>query len=403
MINRPHYMNQILPFINTPFVKILTGVRRCGKSTILLLLIEELKNRGIPTKNIMHFNFDSLLNDAIKDYRDLYKTISSQLIKGEKLYLFLDEVQEVAEWERAVNSIMIDYDVDIYVTGSNSKMLSSEISTYLTGRYIRFNVYPLSFNEYLSFKSSYTDTTDIQNELTLYLKMGGFPAIHLRDYSQNEAYTVVNDIYNSTIYKDIVQHSGIRKVEQLERVVKFAFDNVGKTFSAKSISDYLKSQHRSIDIETVYNYLSLLENAFILYRCPRYDLRGKEILKTQEKYYISDPALKYSILGYHPTSVSAMLENIVYLELKRRSYDVYVAKSDNKEIDFIAINKNDKVYIQVCKEINDDTTRKREYENLVEIKDNYPKYVLRIDNFGPGNNEGIITMHIADFLMLAEL
>ncbi len=400
MINRPHYINQILPFIDTPFVKILTGVRRCGKSTILLLIIEELKSRKIPIDRIIHFNFDSILNDEIKDYRDLYKTISDRLKLGEKIYLFLDEIQEVAEWERAVNSIMIDYNVDIYVTGSNSRMLSSEISTYLTGRYIRINVYPLSFKEYLIFKSTYTQTADLKDELISYLKTGGFPAIHLRNYSQQEVYTVVKDIYNSTIFKDIVQRSSIRKVDLFERVVKFVFENVGKTFSAKSISDYLKSQHRSIDTETIYHYLLLLENAFIVYRCSRYDLRGKEILKTQEKYYLADPTLKYAVLGYYPTSVAAMLENIVYLELKRRGYDVYVARSDAKEIDFVAIFQNEKVYIQVCKEITDETTRAREYDNLIAIKDNYPKYILRTDDFGQGNYEGIKTMHIADFLML---
>jgi predicted AAA+ superfamily ATPase len=402
MINRPYYINQILPFVNTPFVKILTGVRRCGKSTILQLMVEELKKRDVSADRIIHFNFDSLQNDSIKDYRDLYKTISENLYTDEKIYLFLDEVQEVTEWERAVNSIMIDFNVDIYVTGSNSRMLSSEISTYLTGRYIRINVYPLSFKEYLSFKSTHSETSDLNNELISYLKLGGFPALHLREYSQNEAYTIVRDIYNSTIFKDIVQHSGIRKIELLERTVKFIFDNVGKRFSAKSISDYLKSQHRTLDTETVYQYLSLLENAFIIYRCQRYDLQGKEILKTQEKYYLADSALKYSILGYFPTSVAAMLENIVYLELKRRGFDVYTAKSDTKEIDFIAIQQNNKIYIQVCKEINNESTRIREYENLKSIHDNYPKYILRTDNLGTGNIEGIITMHIADFLMLDE-
>jgi len=400
MIPRPTYMKKILPFLDTPFVKILTGVRRCGKSTILLMLMEELKSRGVSENNIIYFSFDTMKYDDIKDPKILYETISAKIRANEKFYIFLDEIQEITGWERTVNSIMVDFGVDIYVTGSNSKTLSSEISTYLTGRYISIKIYPLSFAEYLNFKKSYTDIEILHNEFVKYLKLGGFPVVNLQKYSTNEAYTVVRDIYNSTIYKDIVQRSKIRKTELLERVVKFVFDNVGKTFSAKSVSDYLKNQKRTLDVETVYNYLSLLEKAFILYRCSRFDLRGKEILKTQEKFYLVDPTFKYSVLGYSPKSISAMLENIVYLELKRRGYDVFVGKTLNREIDFIAMQKNEKIYIQVCREISNKKTEKREYDNLLSIKDNYPKYLLRTDEFSEGNYEGIKTMHIADFLLL---
>ena len=316
-----------------------------------------------------------------------------------KTYLFLDEIQEVKSWEKVVNSLMTDYDVDIYVTGSNSRMMSSEISTYLTGRYIAFRIYPLSFSEYMIFRKEYAEVLDLHAELANYVRLGGFPAAHLQKYTPDEVYTIVKDIYNSTIFTDIVRRNQIRKVDQLERIVKFAFDNVGRTFSAASISKYLKSENRSIDNETVYNYLSKLENAYILYRCGRFDIQGKEILKTQEKFYLADTALRYSVLGYSPDSVAAMLENVVYLELLRRGYKVYVGKVDNAEIDFIAVKQGNKLYIQVAQEIGSPETERREYDRLLDIRDNYPKYVLRTDVFAGGNYEGIKTMHIADFLL----
>lgn len=391
-----------MPFVDTPFVKILTGIRRCGKSTILKMLIDELKKKGISDNQILHYNFDSLEYEDIKSAKELFFHLKKQLWKEGKTYLFLDEIQEVTSWEKVVNSLITDYDVDIYVTGSNSRMMSSEISTYLTGRYITFRIYPLSFSEFLLFRQSYDKTTDMYAELAHYLRLGGFPAVHLQKYSQDEVYTIVKDIYNSTIFTDIVKRSQIRKIDQLERIVKFAFDNVGKTFSASSISKYLKSEHRSIDNETVYNYLSKLESAYILHRCSRYDVQGKEILKTQEKFYLADPALRYSVLGYSPDSVAAMLENIIYLELFRRGYDVYVGKLYNNEIDFIATKQENKLYIQVAREIGLQDTEKREYRRLLDIRDNYPKYVLRTDAFAGGNYEGIITMHVADFLLSYE-
>jgi len=399
MIDRPIYTKKIMSYTDTPFVKILTGVRRCGKSTILKMLVEELKKRGIEDSRILHYNFDSLEYEDIKTAKALFSEIKQRLSSDGKTYLFLDEIQEVMSWEKVVNSLMTDYDVDIYVTGSNSRMMSSEISTYLTGRYISFRIYPLSFAEYLTFRKNFTETADTHTELANYLRFGGFPAVHLQNYSSDEIYTIVKDIYNSTIFTDIVKRNQIRKVDQLERIVRFVFDNVGKTFSAASISKYLKSEKRNIDNETVYNYLSKLESAYILHRCSRYNVQGKEILKTQEKFYLADPAFKYSVLGYSTGSVAAMLENLVYLELRRRGYDVYVGKLDKTEIDFIATRQENKLYIQVTKEIIEPETEQREYGRLLDIRDNYPKYVLRTDAFAGGNYEGIKTMHIADFLL----
>ena len=289
--------------------------------------------------------------------------------------------------------------MDIYVTGSNSRMMSSEISTYLTGRYVSFRIYTLSFEEYLRFKASYTEVKDARKELWGYIRLGGFPAVNTQAYAQEEVYTIVRDIYNSTIFSDIVKRNQIRKVDQLERIVKYTFNNVGNMFSAKGISDYIKSEHRSLDNETVYSYLKQLEGAYILHRCSRYDISGKEILKTQEKFYLSDTSLRYSVLGYDPETVASSLENVVYLELCRRGYTVYIGKLKDSEIDFVAERQNDRLYIQVTKEINSLKTEKREYDRLLDIRDNYPKYVLRTDDLAGGNHDGIYTMHVADFLL----
>jgi len=402
MIYRKQYMDKLLPFVDSPFVKILTGVRRCGKSTILIMLREELEKRGILPEQILSYRFDSLENEEFKTASKLYREVKAHLAEGKKTYLFLDEIQEVADWEKAVNSFMVDFDIDIYVTGSNSRMMSSEISTYLTGRYVSFRVYPLSFEEYLSFRKEYTEPADIYTEFRRYIQMGGFPAIHQRDYTIGEVYTVVKDIYNSTIFTDIVKRSQIRKVDQLERVVKYVFSNVGQTFSALSLSKYLKNENRTMDPETVYSYLDKLEKAFILHRCSRYDIKGKEYLKTQEKFYLADTAFRFSVLGYDENAIANMLENIVYLELLRRGYDVYVGKLDSTEIDFVATRKEEKLYIQISERITGEEIQKREYGNLLSIADNYPKYVLRTDEFSGGNYQGIKTMHVADFLLSQE-
>lgn len=401
MIYRSMYVDNIMKYADAPFVKILTGVRRCGKSTILKMIMEELRKRGAGDEQIVSYRFDSMEYEDITA-KEMFAMIKSKLCDGKKTYLFLDEVQEIYHWEKIVNSLASDYDVDIYVTGSNSRMMSSEIETYLTGRYIAFRIYTLSFSEYLTFKKTYSEVRGPREELAEYIRLGGFPATHLRKYSEDEIYTIVRDIYNSTVFSDIVKRSQIRRVDQLERIVKFAFDNVGKTFSAKSISNYLKSKQRKIDNETVYSYLEKLESAYILHRCSRYDIQGKELLKTQEKFYVADTALRYSVLGFTPTSVAAMLENVVYLELCRRGYSVNVGKMRSGEIDFVASKRSEKLYIQVTREITSPETEKREYSRLLEICDNYPKYLLTADSFAGGNYEGIKTMHVADFLLSDE-
>ena len=402
MIDRPFYVDKIMAYADTPFVKILTGVRRCGKSTILKMIMERLKSeRGIPEERIISCRYDSMEFEDMTA-KQMYAQLKGRLCPNGKTYVFLDEVQEVQGWERVVNSLASDFDVDIYITGSNSRMMSSEISTYLTGRYVSFRVFTLSFREYLTFRNKLAAVRDPKDELADYVRLGGFPAAHLQPFSQDEIYTIVQDIYNSTIFSDVVKRNQIRKIDQLEQVVKYTFNNVGNTFSAKSIADYLKAERRSLDNETVYSYLEKLEKAYLLHRCSRYDLQGKEILKTQEKFYLADVALRYSVLGYHADSVASSLENIVYLELCRRGYTVYVGKTGSGEIDFIAVRQNEKIYVQVTQEIRSEKTKEREYERLLAIHDNYPKYVLTTDNFAGGNYEGIKTMHIADFLLNSE-
>lgn len=402
MINRPLYTEKIMAYTDTPFVKVLTGVRRCGKSTILKMIMEKLQTeRGISADQIVSMRFDSMEYEDMTA-KQMFEAVKAKLSENKETYVFLDEVQEIKGWEKVVNSLASDYDVDLYVTGSNSRMMSSEISTYLTGRYVSFRIFPLSFEEYLTFRREYTEVKDVHAELADYIRLGGFPATHLRDYSQDEVYTIVRDIYNSTIFSDIVRRNQIRKVDQLERVVKYTFSNVGNTFSAKSISDYLKSEHRKIDNETVYSYLEKLEKAYLLHRCSRYDLQGKEILKTQEKFYLADTALRYSVLGYNPDSVASSLENVVYLELCRRGYEVNIGKTADGEVDFVAQRQGERLYVQVTQEIRSEKTERREYDRLLEIKDNYPKYVLRTDEFAGGNYEGIKSMHVADFLLSKE-
>ena len=411
VIPRPDVVDRILPYIDAPLVKILTGVRRCGKSTVLAMVMDELRRRGIPDSRIVRYNFDSLEYDDLKTAQALYRAIRGRVAPRAEgsatTYLFLDEIQEVEDWESVVNSLMADFDVDIYVTGSNSRMMSSEISTYLTGRYVTFRVFPLSFREFLAFRHAAGEDAaetagDAHRALADYLRRGGFPATALGGFSVDETYAIVRDIYNSTIFTDIVRRHQIRKVDQLERIVRYTFDNVGRTFSAATIARYLKSQRRTIDAETVYSYLDKLERAYILHRCRRYDLAGREILKTQEKYYLADTSLRYAVLGYDPDSVAAMLENLVYLELLCRGWQVFVGKAGDAEIDFVAAQRERRMYLQVSQIIGSKETKEREYGRLLAIRDNHPKYVLRADDFAAGMHDGIRTMHVADFLLSDE-
>ncbi len=394
MILRPDYIKAITPFINAPLVKILSGVRRSGKSTILEMVKNFLLSTGVDARCIISRNYAHAKYEGCTS-KEMYADLISEMTDDVRYYLFLDEVQEIENWERVLNTLQEEHNADIYVTGSNSKLLSAEISTYLTGRYVSIPVFTLSFSEYLSFKD--IQLKDAKVAFANYLKYGGFPLIALNDFTFDSAYQIADDIYTSVVSKDISNRHNIRNKDLFDRVVKFIVENVGKTFSANSIVAFLKGEQRNLSVETIYNYIKWLSDAFIIYPCQRYDLQGKSVLKTQEKYYLSDVAIKYSQMGFNPKMISAILENIVYLELRRRGYDVYIGKNGTKEIDFVGIKQNEKIYIQVCRQIPENSDR--ELQNLLEIRDNHPKYIVAMDDMAGGNCEGVKYIHIADFLL----
>lgn len=395
MILRPHYMNALKTYRDVPLVKILAGVRRCGKSTILEMLKGDLMKSGVPEDHIICMRYTSEdFDDGMTD-KDMYSGIKEKMKDGGRYYLLLDEVQEIAGWEKAVNSLLENGNTDIYVTGSNSKLMSSEISTYLSGRYVLIPVYTLSFSEYLEFKKA--DGRTPKELLPEYIRMGGFPIIALRHFDEGSAYQIVEGIYHSVITHDITRRHNITNFDLFNRVVKYVVENVGKTFSANAIVKFLKGQGRSLSVESVYNYLEWLEKAFVIYRCQRYDLQGKAVLKTQEKFYLADASLKYCMMGFNPKSVAAMLENIVYFELRRKGYDVYIGKNETKEIDFVAVRRDERIYVQVCRNLPEESDR--EVANLLEIRDHYPKYVVTLDELAAGNIQGVRIVHLADFLL----
>ena len=394
MILRPDYIEAVKPFMDAPLVKILTGVRRCGKSTIFEMIRQELLERGIPEDHIVMKKYTEMdIPDTITA-KQMYDELVSRVEDDKRYYFLLDEIQEIKGWEKAVNSLLEGMNADIYVTGSNSKLMSSEISTQ-TGRYISIPVFTLSFREYLEFKKESTQSYD--KLLEEYIKFGGFPIIALGEYEQQSAYQIVDGIYHTVVSRDIVKRHRINKQDLFDRVVKYVIENMGKTFSASSISNFLKSENRKVSIESIYNYLRWLEQAFIIFPCERYDMQGKSVLKTQEKYYLADVSFRYALFGYNRKMLDGVMENIVYLELRRRGYDVYVGKNNTKEIDFIAIHKDEKIYVQVCVQIPENSNR--EVGNLMEIRDHYPKYVVTLNEMDVGIENGIRIVHLRDFLL----
>ncbi len=400
MIDRPNYIQEIAKFVNKPQVKIISGIRRSGKSTVLALLKKMLLESGVAEEQIVLINFESFVFSDYTTAHELYEFVKGRIITGRKTYLLLDEIQEVKGWEKAINSFSVDFDVDIYLTGSNSHLLSSELATYLAGRYVEISVFTLSYREFLDFRKGYFPS-EIPNDkpFIAYLRKGGFPVVHTFDYDEGTAYKIIRDIYSSVILRDTIQRNKIRDVELLERVIRYAFDNIGNTFSGKNVADYFKNQHRKIDVNTIYNYLYALEGAFVLFRVPRYDIKGKEILKTQEKFYVGDISLIYATMGYRDRMISGLLENIVFLELKRRGYQVYIGKFDSKEIDFIAEKQGEKVYLQVSYKLESKQTVDREFSPLLLISDQYPKYVVTMDDFWKESIDGVKHLYITDFLM----
>ena len=401
MISRPLYLEKLESYIDKPFIKILVGVRRAGKSSILEQMRDILISKGVEETKIAHINFDSLEYTDIREKSQLVE-LEKKLLKSGVHYFLFDEVQNIDHWDEAISALYAEKNVDIYLTGSNSKLLSSELSTFFTGRYVDIYVSTLNFKEYLDFrKASGADISNTGAVFSEYLKRGGFPSIATSDQTQSQDDEEVSDIYSSIIYRDLVERKSIRNPELLSRVVRFIMDNVGSTFSAKSISDYLKNEKLPLSQETIYKYVNWLEEALIVRRVKRYDLRGKVQLKTDEKFYLSDVSLLYAVNGRSDSYLPGILENLVYHELISKGYDANIGKFGDKEIDFVAEKDHKRMYLQVCTKIDDKKTEDREFSPLEDIQDNYPKYVLVLEEgkLGPRSRGGIEEITIMDFIL----
>ena len=393
-------MQRIRPFMNTDLIKVFTGIRRAGKSVMLELVKNELKESGISEENFLCINFEQFSNSQYLDVQSLYKKIVDfqKNTKG-KIYLFFDEIQEVTGWEKCINSCRIDFDCDIYITGSNAKLLSGELATYLAGRYVEFVIYPFSFAEFFEMNLIKNPNVDKATCFMQFLKTGGMPFLSNfpDDDSAKSQYLI--DIYNSVVLKDVVKRNNIRDVDTLERIVAYAFSNIGHIFSATSLSKYFKSENRKISHDTILNYLKFCSDAFLFYKINRYDLEGKKIVTVNEKYYCADHGLREALFGKNIQNIDQVLENIVCLELLRRNYKVYVGKKGDLEIDFIAEKQGKKIYIQVAYLLANDETIKREFSVYNFVKDSYPKYVVSMDELDFSQN-GIIHKNIKDFLLM---
>lgn len=401
MIARELYMRQIRDFIDKPVVKVITGMRRCGKSIIMEFAKEEVRKRGVSENNIFYVNFESLENENLKNYKDLYRTVKETVKKTSgKVYIFLDEIQEVSEWEKAINSFRVDFDCDIYLTGSNAKLLSGELATLLSGRYVEIKVYPLSFEEYLDFAKSNEEEKNFtrQENFKNYLRYGGLPGIHQMKWDDNRIMQYLTDIYNSVLLNDVIKRNHIRDTALLERIVAYLMDNIGNTFSAKTISDFLKNQGRRLSAETVYTYIKALENAFLVYKVQRYDIKGKHLLETQEKYYVSDLGLRHAIIGYRDNDIGGVLENVVFEELLRRNWKVNIGKQNTAEVDFVANQNHNRIYIQVCYALNENNMD-HEFNPLLNISDHYKKIVLSTDTLLSIDRDGVQQVNIIDYLL----
>lgn len=400
MVERESYMKRIRPFIGSELVKVLTGIRRSGKSVMLDLIKEELKRQGISESQFISINFENMSNAGLCTAGALHKEIMDRAsgIEG-KICLFFDEIQEVAGWERCINSFRVEIDCDIYITGSNAKLLSGELATYLAGRYVEFVIYPFSFAEFTElYRTIFPDTTS-QNAFTRYLIAGGMPYLSNLRYEEQPCRQYLQDLYNSVVLKDIVKRNHIRDVDMLERIIAYITANVGTTFSATTVSKYLKSENRSVAPETILNYIKACEDAFLFYRVRRQDLQGKKILSVHEKYYIADHGIREAVFGGNRKDINLILENIVFMECIRRGYQVTVGRVAEREIDFACERQNEKLYIQVSYLLASEDTVRREFGAYDSVRDNFPKYVVSLDEFDLGR-DGIKHKNLRDFLLM---
>ena len=394
IIERKMYLDKISPFIDKHIIKVLIGPRRCGKSTILEQTIESLINKGIPKENIVWINFELSKYFEITDIKTLEDFITKKIENTHgKIYLFFDEIQNIPQWEKLINSYFAQKNYDIYITGSNSKLLSGEFATYLSGRYVKLNIYPFSFKEYVKY---FEITSDFKTHFYNYLEEGGMPSTF--NYENGEKRTITRDLYDSIVLKDIIKRNNIKDVDLLERIMRFVMYNIGQTFSANKIYNRLKQDLISLSVNTIYNYLKFFENACLIYQVRREDLQGKKILKHDEKYYLSDLGFREVIIGNNKKDITRVIENIVYLELLRRGYEITIGKVDNLEVDFVCKKDGEIIYIQVSYILASEETVEREFKPLKKIEDNYPKYVITLDDINM-SHDGIKHLNLIDFLL----
>lgn len=398
MIKRETYMNRIRPFMNNDLIKVLTGIRRSGKSVMLELIKEELLSSGVDSKQFISINFEDMRYSNLHTAKALHEEIlkRTETIQG-KIYLFFDEIQEVADWEKCMNSLRVILDCDIYLTGSNAKLLSGELATYLGGRYVEFMIYPFSYTEFLELYHTVCPEISEQQAFQKYMIAGGMPYLSNLRYEEEPSQQYLTDLFNSIQLKDIVKRNKIRDVDLLERIIAYVMANIGTTFSATAIVKFFKNEQRAVSADTILNYIKYCVDAYLFYQVKRQDLQGKQILSTNEKYYIADHGIREAVYGGNMRDINLILENIVYMELLRRGYTVTVGKVKEKEIDFVCEKRNEKLYVQVTYLLASENTVRREFDVYNEIKDNFPKYVVSLDEFDMSRN-GIKHMNIRNFL-----
>ena len=399
MIKRELYMSRIRPFIGGELIKVVTGIRRSGKSVMLELVKQELLESGVGAEHFISINFEDMRNAHLCNAQSLHEEVLrlSSTIQG-KVFLFFDEIQEVANWEKCINSLRVALDCDIYITGSNAKLLSGELATYLGGRYVEFVIYPFSFSEFLELYLPIFPQSSIQQCFQKYLVTGGMPYLSNLQYADEPSHQYLTDLFNSVMLKDIVKRNKVRDVDLLERILAFVTANVGTTFSATSLSKFLKSEHRTVAPETILNYIKYCCDAYLFYQVKRQDLQGKQLLATNEKYYIADHGIREAVFGGNMRDINLILENIVFMELLRRGYSVTVGKTGNKEVDFICDKRGERIYIQVAYLLASEETIHREFDVYDSLRDHYPKYVVSLDDFDMSRN-GIRHRNIRDFLL----
>lgn len=399
MLNRQIYMDQIRPFFGKDLIKVITGIRRSGKSVMLAQIQRELQVSGIPDECFIAINFENMSSAHLTSAEFLREEILSRAAKVQgKVYLFLDEIQEVECWEKCINSLRLELDCDIYITGSNAKLLSGELATYLAGRYVEFVIYPFSFSEFIELYPTEGAAIPVNDAFRQYLKLGGMPYLHHLQFADEPVSQYLRDVYNSVVLKDIVIRNRIRDVDLLERIITYLTANIGTELSANSISRFFRSEGRNVSTETILNYIKACEDSFLFYRVRRQDLQGKRVLASNEKFYLADHGIREAVFGGNTKDVQLVLENIVFMELLRRGFQVTIGKIGEKEIDFVCEKKGEKLYIQVAYLLASDETIMREFGVYRDVPDNFPKYVLSLDEFDM-SRDGVRHMNIRDFLL----